>query len=141
MATRMPSSRELAFGHRFGGVVGALGVNVGLKIAEKRIYVELVKNHDVIHGAESGDQRRAGAFGENGAAFAFEFARARIGIDAHYEDIAFAPRSLQIAHVSNVQQIEDAIGENDFAAGAAVLFEDRVQSFAGNNFFAGVHAC
>ena len=140
MATRMPSMLRVRVRERCRGVIGAFGVDVGLEFAQQRIYVELVENDDVIHGAKSGYQRGAGAFGEDGAAVALQFPCAGIGIDSYDEQIAFGARRLQIADVAHVQQIENAVGENDFAAGAAVLFEDRVQSFAGDNFFAGVHA-
>ncbi len=61
---------EVAFRNRFRRVIGAFGVHVRLKFAQQRIYVELVENHHVIHGSQSGHQRRARAFRENGSAFA-----------------------------------------------------------------------
>ena len=70
----------------------------------------------------------------------FNLSRAGIGIDSDDEKIAFGARRLQIANVADVQQIEHAIGKNDFAACAAVLVEDVVQAIAGENFFARVHA-
>ena len=39
-----------------------------------------------------------------------------------------------------VEEIEYAIGENYFAARAAMFVEDGGESLACNNFFAGVHA-
>jgi hypothetical protein len=39
-----------------------------------------------------------------------------------------------------MEQIKHAIGKNDLAARAAVLFQDIVQSIAGEDFGAGVHA-
>ena len=61
-----------------------------MNLAEQGIYVELVEDDDVIHGAKSSYERGTGAFGEDGAAFTFEFAGAGIGIDADYEQIAFS---------------------------------------------------
>ena len=45
--------REFAFGHRFGGVVGSLGVDVRLKLAQQRIHVQIVEDDYVIHGASA----------------------------------------------------------------------------------------
>jgi hypothetical protein len=38
-----------------------------------------------------------------------------------------------------VEQIEDAIREDDFPVGAPVFFENSVEAFAGEDFFTGVH--
>ena len=131
---------EVAFGNRFGGVVGAFGVHVRLEFAQQRIHVELVENHHVVDAAERRDQRRPRAFGENGAAFAFQLPRARVGIDSHHENIALGARRLQIAHVAHVKQVEHAVGENDLAARAAMLVEHVVQAVAREDFFARVHS-
>ena len=48
-------------------------------------------------------------------------------------------RRLQIAHVAHVKEIEDAVGEDDLAAGAAMLVDHVVEAAAGENFVARVH--
>ena len=133
--------RELAFGHCVGGVISAFGVDVWLKFAEQRIYIEFVEDDDVIHGAKRSDERGTRTFGEDGPAVALQFPCAGIGVDSDYEEIAFGARGFQIADVAHMQKVENTIGKDNFAPGAAVLFENRVKSIAGNNFFAGVHAC
>jgi hypothetical protein len=42
--------------------------------------------------------------------------------------------------MADVEQIENAVGEDDFFSGLAMLLDDAVQAFAGNNFFAGIHS-
>ena len=131
---------DFAFRHGVGSVVGPFGVNVRLNFAEQRHNVELVENYDVVHKFQRGDERRTRTLGENWAAFAFQFSGTGIGIDSDDEKIAFLFCGLQVANVADVQQIEDAIREHNFAAGMAMLIEDAVQTFAGNNFFASIHS-
>ena len=131
---------HVAFRDGLESVIGALGVDVGVNFAEKMFYVELVENYDVVHKFQRGDERRTRTLGENWAAFAFQFSGTGIGIDSDDEKIAFLFCGLQVANVADVQQIEDAIREHNFAAGMAMLIEDAVQTFAGNNFFASIHS-
>src|ERR1700692_1261634 len=78
-----------AFGDGVGGVVGAFCVDIGAQIFEKFFDVGFGKNHDVVHGAESGDEKGARLFVKDGAAGAFQRADAGIGIDGDDEKIAF----------------------------------------------------
>src|ERR1700733_5164132 len=110
---------HVAFGDGVGRVIGAFGVNVGLKFAEKLLYVGLVENDDVVHGLESNHHRREGAFGEDGPALTFQVAGAGGGINADDEKVAFGARRLQIAYMADVEQIENAVGEDDFFSGLA----------------------
>jgi len=102
-----------AFGNGFGGVVGSFGVNVRPEILEERLDARFAEEDDVIHGAKSGDEPRAGVFIKNGAARTFQDAHARIGIDADYEDVAFAACAFQIADVAHVKRVKASVGEND----------------------------
>ena len=74
-----------AFGDGVGGVVRALGVDVGAQFFEQLFYIGLGENHNVVHGAESGNEYGAGLFVEDRAARALERADAGIGIDGDDE--------------------------------------------------------
>jgi hypothetical protein len=100
-----------------GGVVGAFGMDAGAQFFEKLFDVGLGENHDVVDGAESGDEQGAGLFVEDGAARAFESADAGVGIDGDYKEIAFDFCAGEIAGVADVKRIEDAIREHDAMAG------------------------
>src|SRR5580700_5483554 len=130
---------EFALGNRLYGVVGALCVDVWLKFAEQRVDVELVENNDVVDCGQRCDDRCAGSFGHHRAAGAFALLGAGIGVEGYDEDVAFGLRALEIADVADVEQIEDAIREDDFPVGAPVFFENSVEAFAGEDFFTGVH--
>src|SRR5580700_1237357 len=56
---------------RVGGVVGAFGVDVGAQFFEKFFDIGLGENYNVVDVAESGDEKGAGLFVEDGAAGAF----------------------------------------------------------------------
>src|SRR6266849_4448006 len=126
-----------AFGDGVGGVVGAFGVNVGAQFFEKFFDIGFGENDDVVYVAESGDEKGAGVFVENGAAGAFEGADAGIGIDGDDEEIAFGFCSGEIAGVTNVERIKDAVGEDD---ALATLFggpQLSRQVFSCDDFFVG----
>jgi hypothetical protein len=98
------------FGDGVGGVVGAFGVDVGAQFFEKFFDVRLGEDHDVVYCTESGDEKRAGLFVENGAARAFEWADAGIGIDGDDEEVAFGFCTREVAGVADVKRIEDTVG-------------------------------
>jgi len=60
-----------ALGDGVGGVVCALGVDVGAQVFEKCFDVGFGENHDVVYVSESGDEQGAGLFVEDGTAGPF----------------------------------------------------------------------
>ena len=82
-----------AFRDGIGGIVGAFGVDVGAQFFQQFFHVWFRENHDVVHGAESGDEEGACLFIEDGAPGAFEPVDAGIGIDSDDEKIAFGFRA------------------------------------------------
>lgn len=118
----------------------ATRMHVRLEFADQGHNVGFVEHQSVIDGTESGDQERAGAFREDRAAWAFQFSGCGVGMNGYDQKIALRAGGLEITDVAGVENIEDAVGEDDFAAGAAVFFEYFVQTGAGKNFFACVHA-
>src|SRR6185437_9630881 len=132
--------RFFALGNCVNGVVGALGVNTGTKVAQKSADVRLVENHDVIHGCKRGNQFGACLRGQNRTAGTFESADTRVGINRDDQEIAFPARALEIADMSRVQNIETAVREHDLLSVGAMLREARLQIGARKNFGTRVHA-
>ena len=135
------ASGDSALGDGIGGVVGALGVDVGTQVVEELLDVGLAEKHDVIDSAESGDQRGSGGLWKNWAAGPFQGANAGIGIHGDDQEVAFAARAFEIADVPDVQGVEAAVGEDNFAAVALVAGKDSAEFFAGDDFgFGGAHS-
>jgi hypothetical protein len=111
------TGRDSALGDGVGGVVGTFGVNVRAQFFEQFFDIRLGKDHDVVYGAESGDEKATGVFVEDGAVGAFEWADAGIGIDSDDEEIAFGFCACQITGVADVERVEDTVGE-DYALAA-----------------------
>src|SRR5579864_488557 len=130
----------LALGNCVDSVVGALRVNVWMKVAQKSTDVGLVENYDVIHGGERGNKFGARLRGQNRAAGAFDSADARIGIYRDNENVAFPARAFEIADVPRMQNVETAVREHDLLSAGAMLIEERLQIGARENFGTGVHA-
>jgi len=118
--------RFFALGNCVDRVVGALGVDIWTKVAQKSADVRLVENYDAIDGGERGNKFSARLRGQNRAAGTFESANTRIGIYRDDKDAAFAARAFEIAHVSRVQNVETAVREHDLFSARSMLSEARL---------------
>jgi hypothetical protein len=102
--------------HRFGCVVGAFGVNVRAEVFEQRFDARFAEEQDVVDGAKRGDEEGAGVLVKNGTAGAFQYADARVSIDADNQEVAFAAGSFEITDVTDVKSIKTTVGKNDSLA-------------------------
>ncbi len=99
----------------------------GLISRSSRSTVALGKQDDVVHGAERGDQLRAGGAGQDRPARSLQRAHRVIVVDGDDQAIGFARGAVEVAHVADVQEVETAVGERDRAPGAAVGGDERDQ--------------
>src|SRR5216683_6032503 len=108
--------REVALG---SGVVAAFDVDGGLQPGDQRASRWLGKYGDVVDAGERGqdfgsfglrDERPAGTFQGTGAS---------VIIEAEDQEITELPRLLEVAHMTQVEQVETAVGE--YAAFARLL--------------------
>ena len=125
---------DSTLGDGVGSVVGAFGVDVGAQIFEELLDVGLRENHNVIDVAERGDQKSAGVFVKNGAAWTFERANAGIGIDRDDEDLSFGFCGGEIAGMTDVESIKYAVREDDGRSTKLGCFHKGAEFFAGDNF-------
>jgi hypothetical protein len=68
--------------------------------------------------------------GKNGPALPFERSHGSVVVDRDDEDVGLVCRRFEIPHVTDVQEIEDAIGEGDRSTRLARLAHARDQRFA-----------
>ena len=106
-------------------IVRTLGVNVGLHGRNHRFGGRRVVDAGPIDEAESGEHLGPLPFRKHGPS--------RTTIDEPVrrhrddEDVAFAPRRLQMADVAHMQKIEDPVRQDDLTAGVSFPFGDRPQ--------------
>ena len=110
------TSGDGALGDGVSGVVGTFRMDVWTQVFEQLFDVGFGENYDMVDNPESGYEKGAGLFVENGTAGAFERADAGIGIDGDDEDVAFGFCAGEVAGVADVERIEDAVGEDDALA-------------------------
>jgi len=77
-------------------------------------------------------------FVEDGAARAFEGTDAGVGIDGDDEEVSFGFGGREIAGVTDVERVEDAVGEDDALAALPGRCQECDQFFAQNDFFVGL---
>ena len=104
-------AHDVPLGDGVGRVVGALAVNVGPQRAEQARDVVLVEDDDVVHGAQGGHEQRAVLRRHHRPPLALQAAHGRVAVDADHEHVGLGPGCLEIAHVSDVQDVEAAVGE------------------------------
>ena len=66
---------------------------------------------------------------------AFQFAYCSVAIDGNYQRVTQGPRRRKIAHVADVQQIKDPVGENQRLALSAQSFAPAEQFVLAQNLF------
>lgn len=127
-------AHNVALGNCGRSVVGALGVNVRPNFADQSSHIPFGKNDHRVHIGECGQNFRTLWGRDQGAAFTLERRHRFVGIDGYDQASAQLFRGMQIAYVTDVKQIESAIGQCDGFAGAAPFRNLLLQFFAAKDF-------
>jgi len=113
----------IALGDGVSGVVGAFGLDVGMNLANDGADVEFMENDYRVDIGKRGYDLGSFRSGHDGTARALERMNRFIGIDCDYEFPAKSFRSTQITDMTDVQQIEVAVGQrNAFARTPPFLY-------------------
>ncbi len=78
--------------------------------------VVLIENGNVVDTIQGGKNFGALTLGDDGARGAFERPHRTVAVQAYHQDIAQFPRFLEASHMTDVQQIIAAVGEDDLFA-------------------------
>jgi hypothetical protein len=114
----------LAPDDRVGRPIGALDEHVGLQPADdllRRVFVE--HNHGV-NACETGQHFRPFVLRIERSIRPFDGAHRPVGIHTDDERVSFATCILKISHVTWMQEIEHAVGEDHFPAGVAQVLNE-----------------
>lgn len=106
------------------GVVAAFGVDVGVEAVDDGGGGVVGKDDDVVDELKTGHLECAFVFGVYGASFAFDGAYGCVAVEAEYEDVAFACGADEVHDVAGVENVEAAVGPDDFLAFRFELFDD-----------------
>ena len=124
----------VALGNVVGGVVGALGVDVGTDFADQGAHVGLGKHDHGVHVGEGGQNFGALGGGHQRTPGALQAAHRLIRIETDHEFSAELLGGAEIADVADVQQVETAVGQDDALAGAAPFLDAAAELIAGKDF-------
>ena len=114
-------------------IVLTLGMKVGTDFANEGAHIFFWKHNDGIHIRQRRQNFRAFLGRHHGAPFALQRAHGSIGIDRDDQFAAEFPRGMQVAHVSDMQQVETSVGQCDGMAGAPPIRDALPQFVARNN--------
>ena len=79
------------------------------------------ENSDIVHHFQCGQDKCAGTFVIDRAFWSFEALHGSIAVQAHHQDVTQLTGLSQIGDVSAVQDVEAAIGEDDFLLMQSIL--------------------
>ena len=109
----------VAFGNILSRVIGSLGVKIGMNFTNDGAHVFFREHDDGVHVCQG--RKNFGAFpgGHDGASFAFQRAHGRIGVHRNDQLTSEFASGMDVAYVTDVQDVEATIGERDAIAGVA----------------------
>src|SRR5262249_3936288 len=111
----------VALGDAFGSIVGAFGVNVWPEEPDKLADIRLVKDDHRIDVCKRRQNLGAFVLRDSRTSCTLQRPGARIGIYSDNQPASELLCSMKIADVTDVEQIEAAVGENDFFTGGTPL--------------------
>jgi len=129
---------DVALGYGLDCVVRALAVHVRVDGFDQRTDSRLGEHDDEVHTPQGGDQLRSMFSGQNRSTFSLESPHGLIIVDGHHEHVSLLGRCLQVPHVTDVQQVETAVGEGHGAVGVAGVADTGDELLAGHDL---THEC
>ena len=123
----------VALGDALRRVVGALGVKIGTDFANDSAHVLFWKDYDGVNIRQRRQNFRAFFGRHHWPTFALQRAHGSIGIHRNNQFAAEFPSGTQVAHMANMQQIENTVGQRDAIAGAPPIRHTLLKFVARNN--------
>jgi hypothetical protein len=108
-------------GHSLCRIVRALGMNVRADQADQFANVGCIEDDHRIYIGKRGQNFRAFVLGDMRASAPFQLAHARVRVHGHHQLASQLLRSLQVAHMANMEYVKTSVGESDLLAGIAPL--------------------
>src|SRR5262249_36541788 len=103
-------------GHRVRGVVRPLGMDIRPQPRDEPVGRVLVEDEDMIDVAQGGEDLGALLGGHHRSSGALETRHRGVAVDADEEHVAESACGVQVPQVTDVQEIEAAVGEDDTLA-------------------------
>lgn len=128
-----------ALGYGIGFVVRSFRVYVRAQGGKQMGYIGLFEYDHVVDRGKAGDEAGARIGGKNRATLAFQRTHALVGIHSDYQDVSLSAGTLEIPHVTHMQDVEAAIGQHNPLAATFVLADFNGQAIERQNFISGVH--
>ena len=127
----------VALGDVLGAIVRTFGVEVGADFSDDGAHIVLGEDHNCVHVGEGREYFRALLGWHKRTPCAFESAHGIVGVYRHHEFSAQFTRGVQVAHMSNMQQIEASVGERNAGAGAPPFGHTLLKLVARKNLLMG----
>jgi hypothetical protein len=100
-----------------GRPVGAFNENIWLESLDQIVRCGLVENHHTIHACQRFENLRALGLGGNGTSGSLDLPDGPIRVQTDDQGIPQRPRLLEVSQMTDVQEVEHAVGEHDGSSG------------------------
>jgi hypothetical protein len=110
LASQVGQHGALARIQRLGPVIATFDVNVGPHDGQEPVGALLGENDDGVDACQRGEDGGTLSLGDEGPARSFKFADRTVSVEADDEEVAKLAGALQVADVTEVEQVETAVG-------------------------------
>jgi hypothetical protein len=121
-----------ALRNRIDCVVRAFAVHVRFQQQQEALDVGVREQHDVADAAQRSDKLGPIVFGQDRPVGSLQLSNRAVAVDCHDQTLSLRRCALQVSHVSDVEQIENAVRERNGASGGPLL-GDRVDKLCFRN--------
>src|SRR6516162_1865313 len=101
---------DFSLGDSLLGVIRSFAMYIGTEISQNTFGVELIKDHCIVDALQSGDEFAARFGAEKRPTRTLESCDRAVAVDPHHQNLALLSGSLQVTHMSHMQQVEAAVG-------------------------------
>jgi len=108
---------DVASDDRVGGPVGAFDEDIGLQSLDQIVRCGLVEDHHTVHACQCFEDLGALGLGGNGTSGSLDLPDGPVRVQTDNQGIPQRTRLLEVSQMTDVQEVEHAVGEHDGSTG------------------------
>ncbi len=107
-----------------GGPVGAFHEDIGLQSLDQIVWCRLVEYHDTVHACQRFEDLGALGLGGNGTSGSLDLPDGTVRVQTDDQGIPERTRLLEVSQMTDMQEVEHAVGEHDGSSGCPQALDD-----------------
>jgi len=115
---------DVASDDRVNSPVGAFREDIGLQSLDQIVRCGFVEDHHAVHACQRFEDLRALGLGGNGTSATLDLPDGTVRVQTDDQSIAQRPRLLKVSEMTDVQEVEYAVGEHDGSSSGAQALDN-----------------